>query len=60
MVKCKATVEPKGDQQYLVDVWGEEPHNHKRQYVINSDSEDKAAMEGISRFVAEMEQQQCQ
>lgn len=60
MVLCKATVEPKGDKQYLVDVWGEPPHNCTRQYVIDSDSEDKAAMEGIRRFVAEMEQQQCQ
>jgi hypothetical protein len=60
MVLCQATVEPKGDQQYLVDVQGKEPHNQQRQYVIKSDSEDKAAMEGIRRFVAEMEQDQCQ
>lgn len=60
MVKCQASLEPIGTGKYLVDVWGEEPHNFKRQYVIDSDSEDKAAMEGIRRFVAEMEQNQCQ
>lgn len=60
MVKCKATVDVIEQGKYLVDVWGEEPHNFTRQYVIDSDSEDKAAMEGIRRFVAEMETTQCQ
>jgi hypothetical protein len=60
MVKAKATVDILEQGKFLVDVWGEPPHNSERQYVIESDSEDKAAMEGIRRFVAEMEQNQCQ
>jgi hypothetical protein len=38
-----------------VEVWGEDPHDHRRTYQIKSRSDNDAAFEGIRQFVEEME-----
>jgi hypothetical protein len=52
VIKANATVEDLGNRNYEVTVWGDE---HRRVYTITALSDNKAAMEGIDRFVEEME-----
>lgn len=61
-VRCRATVDPVvlaslpgKPNTFKVEVWGEEPFDFVRNYTIFALSDDKAAMEGIQRFVDEME-----
>jgi hypothetical protein len=37
-----------------VHVWGEEPHDHRRAYLIKAKDDTSAAFEGIRLFVEEM------
>jgi hypothetical protein len=37
-----------------VHVWGEEPHDHRRDYLIQAKTDKDAAFEGIRQFVEEM------
>lgn len=62
MVRCRATVDivtearaPNAPSTYVVEVWGEEPHDYCRKYKIVARSDDAAAREGIERFVLDME-----
>jgi hypothetical protein len=43
------------ESMWEVEVWGEEPHDHRRNYQIKARSDNDAAFEGIRRFVEEME-----
>ena len=43
------------ESMWEVEVWGEEPHDHRRTYTIRSKSDNDAAFEGIRLFVEEME-----
>ena len=54
-VKARATVDALGNDEYLVKVWGDEPHDFVREYRIENKSDKEAAFEGIARFVDEME-----
>lgn len=64
-VLCNATVDP-GEtmlcrmsgavRSWLVTVEGIPPHDQTRIYRIEANTDSKAAMEGIRRFVVEMEQ----
>ena len=38
-----------------VTVWGEEPHDCRRTYIITAKSDNEAAFEGISQFIDEMQ-----
>ena len=38
-----------------VHVWGEEPHDHRRDYLIQAKTDNDAAFEGIRQFVEEMQ-----
>jgi hypothetical protein len=54
-VLCDATVDRIGPNQFQVTVQGREGHEGNfRVYTIKKQTEDSAAREGISRFVAEM------
>ena len=54
-ILCNATVDHLDDGKYSVDVWGEKPHDHTRNYVVDAPSDKDAAMSCIDMFVAEME-----
>jgi hypothetical protein len=54
-VLCRATVDKVDENQWLVEVFGLEPHDYVRRYEIAAKSDTLAAQEGIRRFVAEME-----
>ena len=49
-VRCSCYVDPAGDGKWLVTVWGESPHDARREYTIASTCEDDAAMEGLRNF----------
>ena len=61
MVLASATVDsirPSTPQRIgllRVNVWGQPPHDQRREYEIQAKNETAAAQEGIRRFVAEME-----
>jgi hypothetical protein len=55
MVRCRSTVDMISDGKWHVEVWGDEPHDFRRTYTIDAESDQKAAFEGIRRFVEEME-----
>jgi hypothetical protein len=63
MVKARAIVnvifEPpansKGLGRYRVECWGAPPHDYVKIYVINAVSEDKAAREGLDKFVQDVQ-----
>jgi hypothetical protein len=40
--------------QWVVEVWGDWPHDFTRRYEIDAKSDTIAAQEGIRRFVEEM------
>lgn len=54
-VLCRAHVDKVDENQWLVEVFGLEPHDYTRRYEIAAKSDTLAAQEGIRRFVAEME-----
>jgi len=54
-VHANATVDNIGKNQWVVEVWGLEPHDFTRRYEITAKSDTLAAQEGIRRFVEEME-----
>jgi len=54
-VRARATVDQRDDGKYSVDVWGESPHDQRRNYVVDAQSEKDAAFMCIERFVQEME-----
>jgi hypothetical protein len=54
-VKAHATVDRRDDGKYSVDVWGEEPHNQRRNYIVDAPREKDAAFKCIEQFVQEME-----
>jgi len=54
-ILCNAAVDLRDDGKYYVDVWGEKPHDHARNYVVDAPSDKDAAMSCIDMFVAEME-----
>ena len=54
-VNAQATVDQRNDGKYSVDVWGEKPHNQRRHYVVDAQSEKDAAFKCIEQFVQEME-----
>jgi hypothetical protein len=54
-VNASATVESLGPNLWRVEVWGQEPFDFVRTYDINSSTDDRAAQEGLRRFVEEME-----
>jgi hypothetical protein len=55
-VPCRArAVVDKGEgNQWVVEVWGDWPHDFTRRYEIDAKSDTMAAQEGIRRFVDEM------
>ena len=61
MVLASATVDkirastPKKHGLFTVTVWGQPPHDETRIYEIPASCETKAAQQGNSRFVREME-----
>ena len=46
---------PKKQGLFSVKVWGLPPHDETRIYEISATCENRAAQQGISRFVREME-----
>ena len=54
-VFCSAMVEEKGPGLYWVTVTGLPPYDETRIYGIVADDDNKAAHEGLRRFIAEME-----
>ena len=54
-INANATVDHRDDGKYSVDVWGEPPHNQRRHYVVDAQSEKDAAFKCIEQFVQEME-----
>ena len=54
-VLCRAHVDKIKENQWLVEVFGLEPHDFVRRYEIDAKSDTLAAHEGIRRFVEEME-----
>lgn len=62
MVRCRAIVDIVTESRavnspstFAVEVWGEEPHDYCRKYVVLARSDDEAARDCIARFTAEME-----
>lgn len=54
-VHASCTVDPLGQQQWEVRVWGQPPHDRERVYTIHAGCDNTAAHEGIRQFVEEME-----
>jgi hypothetical protein len=54
-VLARAHVEKIKKNQWLVEVFGLEPHDFVRRYEISANSDTLAAQEGLRRFVEEME-----
>jgi hypothetical protein len=53
MIKARAIVDKLGNGllgPYMVEVWGNEPYDYVRKYIIQSPSDDAAAREGLNRF----------
>ena len=42
--------------KFKVTVYGKEPHDYVRIYEISAKSDDRAAREGLERFVSEIEE----
>jgi len=53
-VLCRAHVDKVDENQWVVEVFGLDPHDFTRRYEINAKSDTLAAQEGIRRFVDEM------
>lgn len=62
MILANAIVDPiqpppphgKGMGRFRVEVWGKEPHDYVRVYEISAKDDNKAAREGLDKFVEEI------
>ena len=58
MIKARAIVDKLGNGllgPYMVEVWGSEPHDYVRKYIIQAPNDDAAAREGLDRFEKDIE-----
>jgi hypothetical protein len=53
-VRCSCIVDPVSEDQWLVTVTGQSPHDQVRIYTIDAKDVKTAAFEGLHRFESEM------